>query len=233
MYYLECKCMLKKDGRFILGKGRADLLKTIERTGSMSEAAKEKGMSYRHAWGRVKRIEESLGEKVIITHRGGKDKGGSELTETGKKLLEDYEELKKQHKEKVFKKPSLTVDGIISKEDKILLIRRKNDPFKGRYALPGGFVEYGETVEDAVLREIKEETGLSTEINNLIGVYSDPDRDPRGHTVSVVFDLKIKKGKLESSSDALSADFFPMEDLPELSFDHKKIIQDGLLSSSD
>ena len=125
-----------------------------------------------------------------------------------------------------YKKPSLTVDGAIIKNNEILLIKRKNNPYKYKWALPGGFVEYGELVEDAVVREIKEETGLDTKIKALVGVYSDPNRDPRGHTVSVVFLLDIINGKLKSGDDACDAKFFYIEDLPELSFDHSKIIDD-------
>ena len=86
-----------------------------------------------------------------------------------------------------YKSPKLTVDGILLKKGEILLIKRKNPPFKNSWALPGGFVEYGEKTEDAVLREFFEETGLKTTIKKLIGVYSDPDRDPRGHTVSIIY----------------------------------------------
>ena len=83
----------------------------------------------------------------------------------------------------IYKTPKITVDGIIKKGNEILLIRRRNIPFKNSWALPGGYLEYNEKTEDAVIREIFEETGLFTEIINLIGVYSDPKRDPRGHTV--------------------------------------------------
>ena len=125
-----------------------------------------------------------------------------------------------------FKSPKLTVDGIIIEDKKILLIKRKNNPFKEKWALPGGFVEYGEKTEDAVIREIFEETGLKTKIKDLIGVYSDPDRDPRGHTVSVVYLLDVYSGVLKSGDDASEARFFDLKDLPELSFDHDIIIKD-------
>ena len=91
------------------------------------------------------------------------------------------------------KNPSLTVDGILIEYDQILLIQRKNEPFKNIWALPGGFVEYGETVERAIKREFFEETGLFCEIVDIIGIYSDPNRDPRGHTISIVYKLQ-KKG---------------------------------------
>ena len=82
---------------------------------------------------------------------------------------------------------TLTVDAIIPYKGKIVLIKRKNEPYKDYYALPGGIVEYGESVESALIREAKEETSLDVEPYKLVGVYSQPDRDPRGHFVSVCF----------------------------------------------
>lgn len=122
--------------------------------------------------------------------------------------------------------PSLTVDGIVLLNHRLVLIRRKNPPFEGQHALPGGFVEYGETVENAVVREVQEETGLHTKVKQLVGVYSDPDRDPRGHTVTVVFELDVVGGELRAGDDAASAEAFDTDNLPELVFDHEKIIRD-------
>jgi len=127
-----------------------------------------------------------------------------------------------------YKSPKLTVDGIVLEDKKILLIKRKNQPFKGMWALPGGFVEYDEKTEDATVREVLEETGLKTKINHLAGVYSDPNRDPRGHTVSIVYVLNICNGELKSGDDACNAKFFDLKNLPDLSFDHKVIIKDVL-----
>ncbi|MCK4902471.1 MAG: NUDIX hydrolase [Thermoplasmatales archaeon] len=125
-----------------------------------------------------------------------------------------------------YKSPKLTADGAIIKEGKILLIERKNEPFKGKWALPGGFVEYGEKVEDAVVREVSEETGLDTKIIDIVGVYSDPTRDPRGHIVTVVYLLDILDGEIKGSDDAADAKFFDLNDLPELAFDHNVILKD-------
>ena len=125
------------------------------------------------------------------------------------------------------KKPSITVDGVIIKNGKILLVKRRNEPFKGRWALPGGFVEYGETVEKAVLREVKEETGMDAKIKKLVGVYSDPARDPRGHTISIVFLLE-GEGDAIAGDDAIEAKFFDLNELPPLAFDHEKIIKDAI-----
>ena len=125
-----------------------------------------------------------------------------------------------------YKNPSLTVDGIILIDGQIVLIERGNEPFNGQCALPGGFVEYGESVEDAVVREILEETGISTKIKKLVGVYSNPNRDPRGHVVSVVFELTRIDGIMKSGDDAVNVGLFNMDELPELAFDHKEIITD-------
>ena len=127
-----------------------------------------------------------------------------------------------------YKSPKLTVDGIVLKDGKILLIKRKNQPFEGKWALPGGFVEYGEKTENATVREVFEETGLKTKINHLVGVYSDPNRDPRGHTVSIVYVLDICNGELKSGDDTCDAKFFDLKNLPDLSFDHEGIIKDVL-----
>ncbi len=122
--------------------------------------------------------------------------------------------------------PHLAVDTVIIYLGKLVLIRRKNPPFQGLYALPGGFVEVGETVETAAAREAKEETGLDIGNLKLLGVYSEPSRDPRGHTVSVVF-LVVGNGKLKAGSDASDTGLFGMNDIPELAFDHRKIIENA------
>lgn len=119
--------------------------------------------------------------------------------------------------------PKLTVDAVTILNGKVVLVRRKNPPYQGMFALPGGFVEIGETTENAVLRELKEETGLSAEIVKLLGVYSDPDRDPRGYTVSVCY-LVIGNGKPVADTDAKEIGIFDITEIPELAFDHNKII---------
>jgi 8-oxo-dGTP diphosphatase len=125
-----------------------------------------------------------------------------------------------------YKSPSITADGILIKNKQILLVKRKNKPFKGKWALPGGFVEYEERTEDTVIREVFEETGLKTKINQLAGVYSDPDRDPRGHTITVAYILDIIGGELVAGDDASDVKFFNVKELPDLSFDHNKIINE-------
>jgi 8-oxo-dGTP diphosphatase len=123
--------------------------------------------------------------------------------------------------------PALTVDGILFKEDRVLLVQRKHEPFQGSWALPGGFVEYGENTEDAVIREMFEETGLKTTVFLLLDVYSDPHRDPRGHTVTIAYLMEEVDGELNAGDDASSAKFFKMNELPSLAFDHAKIVKDA------
>ncbi|MBV9454680.1 MAG: NUDIX hydrolase [Rubrobacter sp.] len=124
--------------------------------------------------------------------------------------------------------PKLMVDVVVpSEEGHVLLIRRASDPYKGYWALPGGFVEVGETLEDAAVREAEEETGVKVEVVRLVGVYSDPDRDPRGHNVSCAYLAHVLEGELSAASDASEVSFvFPRT--VELAFDHEKIIADAL-----
>lgn len=129
---------------------------------------------------------------------------------------------------KEYKNPALTVDGILIRNGRILLIERKNEPYKDCWALPGGFVNYGEATETAVLREVNEETGLQSELEQLIGVYSDPNRDPRGHVVSIAYLLKDKGGNPKGGDDAKKARWWDIDALPKLAFDHSKIIADGI-----
>jgi 8-oxo-dGTP diphosphatase len=122
----------------------------------------------------------------------------------------------------------LTVDSIImTNQGEIILVKRVFDPYKDCWALPGGFVEYGETVEDAVIREAKEETGLDIRIEKLSGVYSDPNRDPRGHSVSVCFLCKAVGGELKTSVETKKVKAFSKKELKttRLAFDHEEILK--------
>ena len=123
--------------------------------------------------------------------------------------------------------PKLMVDVVILSERGVVLIRRGSEPFKGKWALPGGFVEVGETVEEAADREAAEETGLVVEVARLVGVYSDPERDPRGHNVSVAFLVRVLSGELAAASDAAEVAVLDPASV-ELAFDHTKIIEDAL-----
>lgn len=122
--------------------------------------------------------------------------------------------------------PSLTVDILIKVDDGIVLVKRKNEPYKGRWAIPGGFVEHGETVENAALREAREETGLEVRLKNLVGVYSDPDRDPRGHVISICYSARKKGGSLRSDTDATDVKVFKEIPWSKLAFDHEKILRE-------
>lgn len=123
-----------------------------------------------------------------------------------------------------YKNPIPTVDIIIEMAGSIVLIERKNPPYG--WAIPGGFVDYGESVEEAALREAKEETSLSVKIVSLLGVYSDPNRDPRFHTISTVF-VAEANGQPKAADDAKQIGLFREQTLPkELAFDHAKILKD-------
>lgn len=125
---------------------------------------------------------------------------------------------------KSYRNPFPTVDIIIRINDRIVLIERRLEP-KG-WALPGGFVDYGESLEDAARREAREETGLDLKNLRQFGAYSDPQRDPRQHNISFVFTAD-GEGVLQGGDDAAHAALFSLEDLPApLCFDHDKILAD-------
>lgn len=131
------------------------------------------------------------------------------------------------HPVRTFKNPVPTVDIIIEIKNKIVLIQRKNPPHG--WAIPGGFVDYGEAVQQAAIREALEETSLHVDITHLLGVYSDPDRDPRGHTISTVF-VAEAAGAPKAADDASELALFDKTDLPkQLVFDHATILRDYFL----
>lgn len=122
--------------------------------------------------------------------------------------------------------PAPTVDVVIFAAGRgLVLVERRNPP--PGWALPGGFVDYGETCEAAAVREAREETGLDVALTGLLGVYSDPARDPRGHTMSVVYTAQaLNLEALQAGDDAARAALFPLDRLPPLAFDHGLIVQD-------
>jgi 8-oxo-dGTP diphosphatase len=124
--------------------------------------------------------------------------------------------------------PKLMVDVVIPSEAGVVLVRRGSEPFEGQWALPGGFVEVGETVHQAAVREAAEETGLAVEISHLVGVYSEPDRDPRGHNVSLAFLARVLGGQMHAASDADEVDVRDPDNV-RLAFDHRRIIADAMM----
>ena len=126
------------------------------------------------------------------------------------------------------KTPLLAADCIVlDARGRVLLVRRKHPPFKGHYALPGGFVEIGETVEDAARRELMEETGVKAGRLQLVGVYSDPGRDPRAHTCSAVFLARIARARPTAGDDAAAAEWVADWRKADLAFDHAAILADA------
>jgi 8-oxo-dGTP diphosphatase len=129
-----------------------------------------------------------------------------------------------------FPRPALTVDVVICTREvrsRVLLIKRKSEPFAGRWALPGGFVDEGETLADAARRELKEETGVAAEELEQLYTAGDPGRDPRGWTVSVAFLARgdAKKLKAKAADDAADVGWFRLDELPAMAFDHAMILQ--------
>jgi ADP-ribose pyrophosphatase YjhB (NUDIX family) len=130
------------------------------------------------------------------------------------------------------KNPIPTVDTIIDNNSQVLFIKRSKEPFKGKMVLPGGFIKIGETAEEAAVREVKEETSLDIELDHILGVYSTPTRDPRGHIMSTVFIGKIssnsinrepKAGDGVTSTKWVNIKAIEQEDF---GFDHKQILSD-------
>ncbi|MDR2829562.1 MAG: NUDIX hydrolase [Methanobrevibacter sp.] len=132
-----------------------------------------------------------------------------------------------------YKKQSITTDVFIyNDKNEFILIKRRNDPFKGYWALPGGYLDYGETVEDGAVREAKEETSIDVQLIKLFNVYSKPSRDPRGHTVTIIYLAKGDFKNLKANDDANDAKIFTKDNLSSinLAFDHKIILNDILTS---
>ena len=134
------------------------------------------------------------------------------------------------NKENTHRNPTPTIDVIITDNSnkRVLLIKRGKDPFKDLFSLPGGFVDYGEKVEDAAKREAYEELSVKVEPIDILGVYSDPNRDPRGHIMSVTFIVRITEGDIKSNDDAAEFKWIDLEEVEKmnLAFDHLKILLD-------
>jgi 8-oxo-dGTP diphosphatase len=127
------------------------------------------------------------------------------------------------------KTPLLAADCVVfDAKGRALLVRRRNPPFKGQFALPGGFVDIGETVENACRRELQEETGIKAGKLRLVGVYSDPKRDPRGHTCSVVFLAVVRqRASATAGDDAAAVEWVENWRKVDVAFDHAKVLADA------
>lgn len=131
-----------------------------------------------------------------------------------------------------YPRPAVTADCVViaqEPEAKVLLIERADDPYKGCWAFPGGFLNMDETTEQCATRELEEETGLTIEKVHQIGAYSKVDRDPRGRTITVAYLAIIDKTvPVIGLDDAAKADWWPLSALPQLAFDHDEIIADAI-----
>lgn len=137
--------------------------------------------------------------------------------------------------DEVYRRPALTVDGVVlcrradgllGEGYQVLLIERGREPFRGRHALPGGFVDYGEDIDAAIHREIAEETGLAGLPWRQFRAFGRPGRDPRGHTVSIVYVAVVigEPPAVQGGDDAADAAWHPLDRLPALAFDHGEIL---------
>lgn len=128
--------------------------------------------------------------------------------------------------------PLVTVDClVVSKDGRLLLIKRKHPPFAGQWALPGGFVEVGETIEEAFVRELYEETGVIAKNPMPVGNYSDPNRDPRGHTISLAYAELVGTDYAKAGDEVTELKWVSLSDVPsDLAFDHNKMVKDLLLT---
>jgi 8-oxo-dGTP diphosphatase len=121
----------------------------------------------------------------------------------------------------------LTADAVLIVGDEVLLVQRKNEPFQGKWCIPGGFVDPEEKVLDAAKRELREETGIDNISLTQFGGYGDPGRDPRGRTVSIVYwSILERKPQAKAADDAAAFGWFDLQKLPEMAFDHGQILTD-------
>ncbi|MCG7844774.1 MAG: NUDIX domain-containing protein [Methanomassiliicoccales archaeon] len=225
-YGLRTEVVLTRDGRDIMDNAAYRTLNAV-RSAGVSAAALEMKVSEATIYRRLRTLDRAIGGRTF------KD---GEVTPLGSTLLEQmerYERLLREQMEHLWKKPTLTCDAVVVHGGKLLLVRRGRDPYKGMYALPGGILEYGESAEECVIREVIEETGLRTDIERMVGVFSDPGRDPRGHFVTILYQLRMTGGNLAGGDDAESAEFFPLDQLPPLAFDHAILLRKALAADPE
>ncbi len=215
---------LEEEGGILLDENLARLLKALEGGRSMREALAEASLTSA-AVGRWRRELRGRTGKDPLERRGR----GLKPSPYGRDLLQEFQRSEAALRVRMasgFRAPLLAVDGLVMYEGKLVAIRRRYFPHQGLFSLPGGMVEYGETVEEAVVREVREETGLDTEVVALTGVHSDPDRDPRGHVISLAYALEVVGGELGAGADAREIGLLDLRDLPEMGFDHRDIVAD-------
>jgi 8-oxo-dGTP diphosphatase len=128
-----------------------------------------------------------------------------------------------------YPRPAVTADAVLitrERTPRVLLIRRKHEPFAGMWAIPGGFVEIDEPLEDAARRELQEETGVRVDRIEQLHTFGDPGRDPRGRTISVVYLARVSARLLkpEAADDAAEVAWYPLNETPPLAFDHEQIL---------
>jgi 8-oxo-dGTP diphosphatase len=225
-YELEFELKLKEGDKVIMDEIMAKALRAIREGGSIDEMARSLKVSPEQLRRSVVAMRGAKGKSLAIA-----DGGILVLSEEGRKVLDAFEGQSQSVREQVahrFRNPILTVDGIMAVEGQLVVVRRGKEPFKGALALPGGIVEYGETLEEAVVREFREETGLEARVAHLLSVRSEPDRDPRGHFVTVVFMMERTGGELKAGDDAEGVSLVPLDPLPDLAFDHVRIVKDFL-----
>ncbi|MEM3852431.1 MAG: NUDIX hydrolase [Methanomassiliicoccales archaeon] len=163
----------------------------------------------------------------------GKLMDGGKLTETGERVMAIYRNKKQLANEQLihrWKSPSVAADSIVCVNDTILLVKRRNDPYKGRYVLPGGILEEHETLEECAVRELREETGIDGKVVALLSVHSDPSRDPRVRMISAIYVVEPLHTNLTAGDDAAEAVFMPIDSLPPLAFDHDMAIEEFVKS---
>ena len=222
-YEVECDLTLKRDGKVVLTELDAQLLRSVRDLGSLQAIGKRLGMPSGDLLGTLGSLDDGKGHRLASI-----DGDDADLTEEGLEVLLTFELKRRMLEEQLdhlWRKPYLTTDGVLIEGGKVLLVRRGKEPAKGAMALPGGIVEYGERLEDCVVREVREETGLETRVLRLVGIFSDPGRDPRGHFISALYELERTGGELLAGDDAAETGFYPLDDLPRLAFDHEEMVR--------
>ena len=136
-----------------------------------------------------------------------------------------------------YPRPAVTADCVVFSNDSdglsVLLIERANEPFKGCWAFPGGFMEMDEDAEDCAKRELKEETGMEVRSLEYLGTFSEVNRDPRGRTITIAYYAVVEKSDVIGADDASQARWFPIDSIPSLAFDHEEILRAALKVLND